>query len=434
MGTAFNATTDGALRSWVDVPDGSDFPIQNMPLGIIARACESPRVGVAIGDSVLDLAVVAEAGLLDDALPGARAILTCGTLNAFLARGRAAWSAVRARLSMLLAAGNEELRGVPGLTERALYPRTQARMHLPFEVGDYVDFYSSIEHATNLGRLFRPGAEPLMPNYRHIPIGYHGRSSTIVVSGTPIVRPNGQRRPDPQQPPLFGPSGALDIELEVGFVTGPGNALGMPILSSSAREHIYGMVLVNDWSARDIQAWEYQPLGPFLGKSFATSISPWVVSLDALEPFRVEGPRQEPEPLPYLRTSGAWNYAISLRVELQSAQMARSGHAPLTLSQPSFQGMYWNMAQQLAHATANGAVVRPGDLFASGTVSEAKPNFGSLIELTWRGTHPIVLPDGTQRVFLEDGDTVRLLGHAGGDGVPRIGFGEVSGRIVEARV
>ena len=434
MGTAFDATTDGALRSWVDVPDGSDFPIQNLPLGIVARACESPRVGVAIGESVLDLAVVAEAGLLDDALPGARAILTCGTLNAFLARGRGAWSALRARLSMLLAAGNEELRAVPGLAERALYPRAQARMHLPFDVGDYVDFYSSIEHATNLGRLFRPGAEPLMPNYRHIPIGYHGRSSTIVVSGTPIVRPNGQRRPDPQQPPLFGPSGALDIELEVGFVTGSGNALGTPIPASSAREHIYGMVLVNDWSARDIQAWEYQPLGPFLGKSFATSISPWVVSLDALEPFRVDGPRQEPEPLPYLRTSGAWNYAISLRVELQSAQMARSGSAPLTLSQPSFQRMYWNMAQQLAHATVNGAVVRAGDLFASGTVSDVEPNFGSLIELTWRGTRPIALPDGTQRAFLEDGDIVRLLGHAGGDGVPRIGFGEVSGRIVEARV
>ncbi|TAM58835.1 fumarylacetoacetase [bacterium] len=428
----FDATTDPALRSWVPVPAECDFPVQNLSLGIVSRAGESPRVGVAIGADVLDLALVAEAGLLEESLPGSRVVLSGASLNALLGRGRSAWTALRARLSRLLAVDDQTLRDVPGLVERALYPRTQARMRLPFAVGDYVDFYSSIEHATNLGRLFRPGAEPLLPNYRHIPIGYHGRSSTIVVSGTPIVRPCGQRRPDPQRGPVFGASAALDIELEIGFVTGPGNALGTPISIAAAREHIYGLVLVNDWSARDIQAWEYQPLGPFLGKSFATSISPWVVSLAALEPYRVAGPVQEPEPLPYLRTAEAWNYDIALSVELQSAQMARAGTAPLTISRPNFKKMYWNMAQQLAHATVNGAVTRPGDLFASGTISDVEPDFGSLIELTWRGAHPIRLPDGSQRAFLQDGDSVRLLGHAGGGAAPRIGFGEVSGSVSAA--
>jgi len=426
-------TTDPALRSWVPVPDESDFPIQNLPLGIVSRGSESPRVAVAIGDHVLDLAVVADAGFFDGVLPEARAIFARGSLNAFLARGRPTWTAVRNRLSALLSEESRALRDMPALVDRALYRRDDARLHVPVEVGDYVDFYSSIEHATNLGKLFRPDGEPLLPNYRYIPIGYHGRSATIVVSGTPIMRPRGQRRPHPDQPPVFAPTAALDIELEMGFVTGPGNALSSPIPIAQAREHIYGLVLVNDWSARDIQAWEYQPLGPFLGKSFATSISPWVVSLDALDPYRVHGPAQDPPPLPYLSTAEPWNYDIALEVQLQSEEMERRGMAPVTISRPNFRRMYWNMAQQLAHATANGAVVRAGDLFASGTISDAAPNYGSLIELTWRGAQPIALPDGSRRSFLEDGDTVRLMGHAGGaSGKPRIGFGEVRGRIVAA--
>ncbi|HVA37813.1 MAG TPA: fumarylacetoacetase [Candidatus Dormibacteraeota bacterium] len=428
--TRYDATTDPALRSWVRVPDGSDFPIQNLPLGVISRGAESPRVAAAIGDDALDLALVAEAGLLDGALPGARGLFAAGSLNGFLARGRAAWSAGRARLSALLSRENEELRDVPGLVERALFPRAAGRMHLPFAVGDYVDFYSSIEHATNLGRLFRPDGEPLLPNYRYVPIGYHGRAGSIVVGGTPVRRPHGQRRPNPNDPPTFGPSAALDIELEVGFVAGAGSVLGSPIPASAARDHIYGLVLVNDWSARDIQAWEYQPLGPFLGKSFATSISPWVVSLDALEPHRVEGPAQEPPVFEYLRVAGPWNYEVELSVALQSAEMARCGVEAAVVSTPTFRRMYWNMAQQLAHATVNGAAVRPGDLFASGTVSDLAPHYGSLIELTWQGSRRLPLPDGTTRAFLEDGDTVVLAGHAGGrDGAPRIGFGEVTGRV-----
>ena len=265
-------------------------------------------------------------------------------------------------------------------------------MRVPMEIGDYVDFYSSIEHATNLGRLFRPNAEALLPNWRWIPVGYHGRSSTIVIDGTPVRRPRGQRKPPDTPVPQFGPTGRLDIELEIGFVTGPGNELGDPIDVADAREHIFGLVLVNDWSARDIQAWEYQPLGPFLGKSFATTISPWIVTLDALEPFRVEGPHQHPEPFEYLRAGEPWAYAIRLAIEIQTARMREQGGAPETLSQTTFRDMYWNVAQQLAHATVNGAIARPGDLFASGTISGAEPRTqGSLIELTWNGERPIAL-------------------------------------------
>jgi len=318
--------------------------------------------------------------------------------------------------------------------ERVVLERSAATMRLPFQVGDYVDFYSSLEHATNLGKILRPGGEPLLPNWRWLPIGYHGRSSTIVVDGTPVVRPHGQSKATEADRPTFGPTSSLDIELEVGFVTGPGNRMGEPIATAHAREHIFGLVLVNDWSARDIQAWEYQPLGPFLAKSFATSVSPWVVTLDALEPYRVAGPAQEPAPLEYLQAQDAWNYDISLEVQIQSERMLAERISAMTVARSNFKDMYWSMAQQLAHATVNGTAVRPGDLYASGTISGSGPeSAGSLIELTWRGAKPLSLPTGEKRAFLEDGDTVTLRGHCERPGFPRIGFGKVSGTVLPTR-
>lgn len=422
-------TTDPCLESWIAVSPESDFPIQNLPFGVFlrdGRAC----TGVAIGEQILDLSEVATAGLLDDAVE--RELLQAPVLNPLLAAGSSAWRALRERLSALLRTGGDPaLR--EGNLERFLCRQDGVAMRVPMEIGDYVDFYSSIEHATNLGRLFRPDAEPLLPNWRWLPVGYHGRSSTIVIDGTAIRRPCGQRKAPADTAPEFGPSRRLDIELETGFVEGPGNELGMPIAVGDAREHIFGLLLVNDWSARDIQAWEYQPLGPFLGKSFATTISPWIVTLDALEPFRVQGPHQEPPPLSYLRVDEAWAYAISLAVDLATQQMEERGIAAQTISQTTVAGMYWNVAQQLAHATANGAITRPGDLFASGTISGSEPGSqGSLIELTWNGARPITLSDGESRRFLEDGDEVTLRGWCEKAGARRIGFGCARGRIEPA--
>lgn len=415
--------------SWVRVAPESDFPIDNLPYGVFEAAHGQPHIGVAIGDSIFDLYLAAQAGLFEGVI--SPAVLQAPTLNLLLAAGRAAWSEVRERVRALLIEGTSELGSID--RDALLMPRTSAKMLLPFAVGDYVDFYSSLEHATNLGKIFRPGGEPLMPNWRWIPIGYHGRSSTIVVDGTPIVRPSGQRKAPDAAQPTFGPSRLLDIELEVGFVTGPGNRMGHAIPIESARDHIFGVVLVNDWSARDIQAWEYQPLGPFLGKSFATSVSAWVVTLDALEPYRVSGPPQEPQPLPYLRASEAWNYDVNLLVELQTASMRERGVSAEVISRTNFKYMYWNMAQQLAHATVNGTAVRPGDLYASGTISGPTPDsLGSFIELTWRGSKPLHLPSGEERSFLEDGDTVTLRGVCEAPGKPRIGFGGVSGTILPA--
>jgi fumarylacetoacetase len=423
-------TTSPALESWLEVAPDSDFPIQNLPFGVFVRERDTTgRIGIAIGDRILDLRVVAESGLLDGACD--RQLLERQRLNALFARGRETLGALRRRLSMLLRRdGDPALR----LANAAFFfvPRDGTRMLLPVEVGDYVDFYSSLEHATNLGRLFRPDAEPLLPNWRWMPIGYHGRSATIVVDGTPIVRPCGQRKPKDAPAPVFGPSAMLDIELEVGFVIGRGNALGVPIPVGGALEHVAGFVLVNDWSARDVQAWEYQPLGPFLGKSFATTISPWVVTLDALEPFRVASPVQQPPPLPYLRGQSG-GYDIRLTVELQSARMRAAGVAAQVVSSTNFRGMYWNAAQQLAHATVNGARTRAGDLFASGTISGPTPeSYGSLIELTWRGERPIELPGGERRAFLDDGDEITLRGWCEKRGARRIGFGVARGRIEPA--
>jgi len=416
------------VKTWVDVPADSDFTIYNLPYGAFIRG-GATHLGVAIGTKILDLHALAGAGLFDVTCD--RALLTAPNLNPFLAAGRETWKAVRLRIAALLRAdgvADDTLKRMN--REEFFVEQRDAKMVMPMEIGDYVDFYASIEHATNLGKILRPDTEPLLPNWRHIPIGYHGRSSTVVIDGTPVKRPNGQRKLPNMDPPLFGPSTKLDIELEVGFITGPGNALGSPIPIGEAREHIFGLVLVNDWSARDIQAWEYQPLGPFLGKSFATTISPWIVTLDALEPFKVAGPKQEPEPLAYLQAGERWAYDIRLAVDLLTTKMRGAGAPPYTISRTTFKDMYWNMAQQLAHATSNGATTRPGDLFASGTISGSTPHsLGSLIELTWNGTKPLELPNGETRTFLENGDEITLRGWCEA-GDFRIGFGSARGSIV----
>ncbi len=364
--------------------------------GVFSEGFGPPRVGFRIGDGVLDLSAVGR----DD-------VFAQPTLNAFMALGRPAWEGVLGRVADLAAGGAEVL------------PLEDVTVHLPFEVADYVDFYSSLEHATNLGRLFRPDAEPLLPNWRHVPVGYHGRAGTIVPSGTPIVRPCGQAKVPDEATPSFGPSRRLDFELELGFVVGVPSRLGDPVPAAAFREHVFGVVLVNDWSARDIQAWEYQPLGPFLGKSFATSMSAWVTPLALLEPFLVAPPKQEPRPLPYLRAEGDWALDLELEVELAGTVVSRT----------NARGLYWSMPQQLAHATVNGASIRTGDLFASGTISgPERGSEGSLIELTWNGESPIRLGDGTTRSFLEDGDEVVLRGRAGD-----LALGEVRGTILPAR-
>ncbi len=419
-------TTELAITSWVQIPERSDFPLQNLPYGSFIKD-GAQHIGIAIGDFIFDLHEAAEAGLFDGIV--SRPVLQAPTLNLLLAAGREEWTALRERTIALLRADTALLGGVH--RDALLVRAHDVKMAMPFHVGDYVDFYSSLEHATNLGKIFRPDGEPLMPNWRWIPIGYHGRSSTIVVDGTPIVRPSGQRKSPDAAAPEFGPSRMLDIELEVGFVTGPGNAMGTRIPVERARDHIFGLVLVNDWSARDIQAWEYQPLGPFLGKSFATSISPWVVTLDALEPYRVAGPQQEPRPLPYLQSTQPWNFDIELLVELETTQMRSANMPGQIVSHSNFKYMYWNMAQQLAHATVNGTAVRPGDLYASGTISGPTPDsYGSFIEITWRGARPLVLESSESRSFLDDGDTVTLRGYCEQPGKPRIGFGAVAGTIM----
>ena len=430
MTPRFDVTTDPSLVSWIDVPRGSDFPIQNLPYGVFRRSGDqAARLGVALGDRIVDLSLLARGGLFDEELSEATRVLGSPSVNALLACGRPAWQAVRRRLSALLSAGNREVLDAQ-IAESAFVPMRDAQLVLPLEVGDYVDFYSSREHASNLGKMLRPGGDPLLPNWRWLPVGYHGRASSIVVSGTPIERPSGQTKSADADAPAFGPTCMLDFELEIAFVTGEGPALGTPIGIERASEHIFGIALLNDWSARDLQAWEYQPLGPFLSKSFATSLSPWIVTLDALEPFRAAGPPQEPPPLPYLAQAEAGNYDVGLAVELETAAMRGAKLFPQTIARTNFRAMYWSMAQQLAHMTSNGARVRAGDLCASGTISGSdRASYGSLIELTWRGTRPLALADGSTRTFLENGDTVTLRGSCDRRGAVHIGLGDVSGTI-----
>jgi fumarylacetoacetase len=416
------------LSSFVEVPAGSPFSLQNIPFGVFChvQSC-MPRVGTRIGDTVLDLGALATAGLFTGPILSRHGDVFCRpVLNGFMALGRPAWQEARQTIQSLLRADNPTLRDNHELRSRALIAVHNVQMHLPAAIGDYTDFSSSRYHAHNVGTMFRGPDNALMENWLHMPVAYHGRASSIVVSGQDIHRPAGQIKPGDRDRPIFGPSRRLDFELEVGFFTGPGNQLGEPIPVQDARDHIFGLVLVNDWSARDIQTWEYRPLGPFLAKNFATSISPWVVTLDALEPFLVEGPRQEPEPLPYLQSTGRWGYDIDLEVQLQSAQM---GH-PVVISRSNFRHLYWNMAQQLAHHTITGCNVRPGDLLATGTISGPTPDsLGSLLELSWQGTKPLTLPNGETRTYLADGDRVTLTGRAQGDDYC-VGFGEVSARIL----
>jgi fumarylacetoacetase len=391
--------------TWPDLPADSGFGIDNLPYGVFSTAGTAPRTGVAIGDSVLDLA----AATGDD-------VHATGSLNAFMARGPQAWSELRAQLTDWLT--DEAHRDT---VEPHLVPRSEVTLHLPVEIADYVDFYSSQHHAENLGRMFRPDSEPLTPNWKHLPIGYHGRAGTVQVSGTPVVRPSGQRKAPTDDAPTFGPSQRLDIEAEVGFVVGTPSELGRPVPLSAFPEHVFGVCLVNDWSARDLQAWEYVPLGPFLGKSFLTSVSPWVVPLAALEAARVAPPARQPQPLPYLDDTGEpWGLDLTLEVRLNGE----------LVSCPPFGSLYWTPAQQLAHMTVNGASLRTGDLYASGTVSgPQRDQRGSFIELSWGGTEPLTLADGTTRTFLADGDEVTITATAPGPDGTRIAFGEVTGRV-----
>ena len=435
-------THDPTLRSWVSSAAGHpDFPIQNLPLGVYRRGAGEPRIGVAIGDQVLDLQSSVENGR-EWARMGdherARIGTACAStsLNALMALEAHERTELRRAISRILAADESGRPRNPEAGPHLLIPMRDVTMLLPAEIGDYTDFYASVFHASNVGALFRPD-NPLLPNYKWVPIGYHGRASSIVPSGTPVRRPQGQIRPDPNAPPQFGPSGRLDYELELGLFVGPGNPLGEPIPIGRAEREIVGVCLVNDWSARDVQAWEYQPLGPFLAKNFATTVSPWVVTLEALAPFRTAPrarPTDDPPPLPYLddpqdRAAGAFD--VTLEVWLTSAAMRSRHAAPMLLSQSRAADLYWTPAQLIAHHTSGGCNLRPGDLLASGTVSGATPDsLGCLLELTRGGKQPLELPGGEKRTFLEDGDEIALRGWAERDGAVRIGLGECTGRVM----
>jgi fumarylacetoacetase len=416
---------DPRLRSFIDVKPESDFPIQNLPYGVFSTASNpSPRVGVAIGEFVLDLAGLQNARLLH--LPDG--VFAQPSTNAFMALGPRTWTKTRDWISVLLQHDTPELRDNAALRKQVLIPMAEARLHLPLRVEGFTDFYSSKEHATNVGTMFRDKTNPLLPNWLHIPIGYNGRASTVVVSGTKIHRPRGQLKPPSAELPSFGPCKRLDFELEIGVVVGQSSAMGAMLTEQQAEEMIFGFTLLNDWSARDIQQWEYVPLGPFQAKAFATSISPWIVTREALEPFRIAGPVQDPAPLPYLQQKGANNYDMALEVALRTPAM----NAPARISATNFKYMYWSSVQQLVHHASSGCAMSVGDLLGSGTVSgPAKDQLGSLLELSWNGTEPVQLPGGETRSFLEDGDSLVMRGWCQGDGY-RVGFGEVEGTVLAA--
>lgn len=420
------AANNPSLTSWLDVSPGSDFPIQNLPFGIFKKGDDDPRVGVAMGGYVLDLACLHEYGFFDSLnLP--QSIFKQKVLNDFFALGKVTVRNVRERISQLLQHDNIELKDNETIRENAIISLSDVTLLMPVHVHNYTDFYSSREHATNVGSMFRDPQNALLPNWKHLPVAYHGRASSIVVSGTPLHRPKGQLKLPTVDHPIFGPSSKLDFELEMAFITCKETALGESLTTQQAEDAIIGFVLFNDWSARDIQQWEYAPLGPFLGKNFGSTISPWVVLMDALEPFRVDGPNQDPPVLPYLEYKGAKNFDIDLEVAITT-----SDGASAVVSNSNFQFMYWNVNQQLAHHTVNGCNLQVGDLYASGTISGKDSNaFGSLLEITWNGTKPLALGDGITRTFLEDGDTVVMKGYAEKAGV-RIGFGECKGKILPA--
>lgn len=436
-------TNDPALRSWVQTANlrGADFPIQNLPFGIFRRAGsrEAPRVGVAIGAAILDIPACLAAGLFDDDEAARRAASYCAapTLNEIMSRGAPARRALRNALSVLLSESVAVHRRQ--IAEHALVMMHEAELFLPAQIGDYTDFYASVHHATNVGSMFRPD-QPLLPNYKYVPIGYHGRASSIVVSGTPVRRPSGQRKGPQDDAPSVGPSRSLDYELELAAFVGPGNELGESIPMSQADDHLFGLCLLNDWSARDIQAWEYQPLGPFLAKNFASTLSPWVVTLEALEPFRVPLAARadgDPAPLPYLSSSddqARGGFAITVEAWLRTARMREAGEPAVRLTRGYATDLYWSMAQLLVHHASSGCNLRAGDLLGSGTISGADASSrGCLLELTWRGAEPLQLANGETRSFLEDGDEVELTAYAEREGAVRIGFGRCVGTILPAR-
>lgn len=417
-----------ALKSWLDVESTSDFPIQNIPFGVFNLKGKDARCGSRIGNYAIDLATMTELGYFDDLQLKDQSVFYESTLNPFIALGRESWRKVRQRISDLFQHDCVKLRDDDEAKSKVLFPIDDVEMQMPVQVGDYTDFYSSIEHATNVGTMFRDPANALLPNWKHIPVGYHGRSSSIVVSGTDIYRPKGQTRPDENKPPVFGPSKLVDFELEMAFITGKETKMGESISVENADEYIFGMVIFNDLSARDIQKWEYVPLGPFLSKNFGSVVSPWVVTLDALEPFRIAGPDQDEKVLPYLELKGNKNIDIDLEVFIQPENGSLN-----KITHSNFKYMYWNMNQQLAHQTVNGCNVRVGDMYGSGTISGPTPDsYGSMLELSWKGTKPLLLSDGSIRTFIEDNDKIVMKAYCKKEGV-RIGFGCVETTILAAK-
>lgn len=415
--------------SFIEVKADSDFSIHNIPFGVISTAQNpAPRVATRVGDYVVDLSVIAQAGLLNSVHGLNADVFSKPSLNAFMSLGKAVWTPARLAIQKLLSKDEAALRDNQDLLKRAVFPISEVQTHLPAEIGDYTDFYASKEHATNVGIMFRGKENALMPNWTHLPVGYHGRASSIVNSGTSLHRPKGQRVVVKGEAPQYGPSIRMDCELEMAFLVGTGNGLGSSINVNKAKDHMFGVVLMNDWSARDIQAWEYVPLGPFLGKNFGTTISSWVVTIDALEPFLVQGPHQDPSPLPYLAELGPSAYDINLEVKLKAAE----GSSFSVISRSNLKYMYWSFAQQLAHHTVNGCNMRTGDLCGSGTISgPTEDSFGSLLELTWSGAKELELDDGIKRKFLQDNDEMILEGWCEKNGV-RVGFGQCHGKILPA--
>jgi len=417
---------DPNRKSWLNVDKNSDFPIQNIPFGVFLTRDDIITIGTRIGDYAIDLGALHQLGYFKE-IPLTDDIFLQDTLNDFIADGRMTWRLVRNRIAAIFDINNTSLKDNTEHKDRVIFTMNEVEMKLPVDIGDYTDFYASKEHATNVGSIFRDPENALLPNWLHIPIGYHGRSSSIIPSEKPIRRPNGQTKPANLDTPIFGPSKLLDFELEMAFITTDVNKLGKTISIDEANEYIFGLVLFNDWSARDIQGWEYVPLGPFLGKSFASTISPWIVTLDALKPFKVKGPKQDPKPLPYLQQSGKKSYDIHLQAFIKP----ENGEETL-VSNSNFKYMYWSMVQQLTHHTSNGCNVRAGDMMGSGTISGPSPDsYGSMLELTWRGQNPIQLKDGTERKFINDNDTVILRGFCEKDAI-RIGFGDCSGKVLPA--
>jgi fumarylacetoacetase len=412
------------LSSWVDVEPNSDFSIDNFPFGIFSSGDSEPRAGSAIGEYVIDLDYLQTSHFFDT-LELPQAVFKEKTLNSFIALGREKTGTVRNKLIELFEAESSAYKNDRDKLSQSLIPMDQVDLHLPVHIPNYTDFYSSIEHATNVGTMFRDPDNALLPNWKHLPVGYHGRASSIIVSGEPIHRPKGQTKAPEAKAPSFGPTKRLDFELEMAFITCSDTELGTSLTTDTAEDNIFGFVLFNDWSARDVQVWEYVPLGPFLAKNFASSISPWIVTMDALEHFRTSGPKQVPEVLPYLQYTGDKNLDINLEVGLETAEGSET-----IISRSNFKYMYWNPAQQLAHHTVNGCNLQVGDMYASGTISgPTSDSYGSMLELAWKGTKPITLDDGSERKFIHDGDTVKMRGFCEKEGI-RIGFGEVSTKVL----